>query len=106
MPKVLCTLPNASTEINGVKFVSHKLGMLSENIDDDVAVTFTAIDGYTIYDPKAAAKKDETGGKEADTGGDGGKETTGGKDGKESTEGKSKDTKPPAGAGGKTEPTF
>jgi len=48
MPKVLCTLPNASTEISGVKFVSHAKGMLSEDVADDVAASFTAIPGYEL----------------------------------------------------------
>jgi hypothetical protein len=52
MAKVICTLPNASTEINGVKFVSHKLGMISEDVDDEVATGFATIQGYHHYDPK------------------------------------------------------
>lgn len=48
MPKVLCTLPNASDEISGVKFVTHAHGMLSEDISDDVAEQFAAIPGYEI----------------------------------------------------------
>ncbi|WP_175787429.1 hypothetical protein [Burkholderia anthina] len=49
MAKVLCRLPNASEAINGVKFISHKLGMLSEEIDDDVAAVFLKIDGYVKH---------------------------------------------------------
>ena len=48
MPKVLCTLPNASEEISGVKFVTHANGMLSENVSEDVAEAFSAIPGYEI----------------------------------------------------------
>lgn len=50
MARVICTLPNASSEINGVKFVSHKLGMLSDDIDDDVAKSLLAVPGYHLYD--------------------------------------------------------
>lgn len=48
MPKVLCTLPNASEEISGVKFVSHSKGMLSEEISDEAAAVFASIPGYEI----------------------------------------------------------
>jgi 2-oxoglutarate dehydrogenase E2 component (dihydrolipoamide succinyltransferase) len=54
MPKVLCTLPNASTKINGVNFVTHRDGMISEEIDDKTAEAFAAIPGYEIHNPKAA----------------------------------------------------
>jgi len=52
MPKVICTLPNASSEINGVKFVSHKQGMISEEIPEDVAKSLTSIPGYHLHDSK------------------------------------------------------
>lgn len=53
MAKVLCTLPNASTEINGIKFVSHKLGMISEEIDDPKVVKdLLTIPGFHLHDPK------------------------------------------------------
>lgn len=48
MPKVLCTLPNASEEISGVKFVSHAKGMLSEEISDEAAAVFASIPGYEV----------------------------------------------------------
>lgn len=57
MAKVLCKLPNASTNINGVRFVTHRDGMISEEIDDEVALNFSNINGYEIYDPDAARKK-------------------------------------------------
>jgi hypothetical protein len=53
--KVVCTLPNASSLINGVKFEVHKLGMISEEIEDDVAAVFLKIKGYVAAPaPKAA----------------------------------------------------
>lgn len=55
MPKVLCTLPNASEEINGVKFVTHAKGMLSEEIDDEQAAHFTSIPGYELVGSAPAA---------------------------------------------------
>lgn len=48
MPKILCTLPNASDEISGVKFVTHANGMLSEDVSDDVAEVFLSIPGYEL----------------------------------------------------------
>lgn len=56
MAKVLCTLPHASDLINGVKFVEHKLGMLSEEISDEAAALFLSIEGYVIPGKKAATK--------------------------------------------------
>lgn len=60
MPKVLCTLPNASEEISGVKFVSHANGMLSEDISEEVAADFASIPGYEIVgaEPKAPVVDD------------------------------------------------
>lgn len=65
MAKVICTLPNASDSINGVKF--HPLpdgaGRISDEIPDDVAAGFTEIAGYTLdgapTDPAAASASDE-----------------------------------------------
>ena len=60
MAKVICTLPNASELINGVKFVSHKLGMISEEIEDEIAEGFLAIEGYISHgkgSAKAAAQQ-------------------------------------------------
>lgn len=54
MAKVICKLPNASELINGVKFATHKLGMLSEDISDEAAEAFTQIKGYTLYTPTKA----------------------------------------------------
>jgi hypothetical protein len=55
MPKVLCTLPNASDNINGVQFVTHADGMLSVDIDDDIAANFCQIPGYQLHEAKKAA---------------------------------------------------
>lgn len=54
--KVLCTLPNASEKINGIRFVAHALlGMISEEVDADVAKTLASIKGYEIYNPGSEA---------------------------------------------------
>lgn len=55
MPKVICTLPNASGVINGVNFVTHKLGMISEEVADDVADHFLKIKGYAAVPAQKAA---------------------------------------------------
>ena len=57
MPKVLCTLPNASDNINGIKFSPTEGGMLSDEIDQETADNFASIDGYEIVgQPKAKAE--------------------------------------------------
>lgn len=63
MPKVLCTLPNASEEIGGIKFTQHAKGMLSEDLSDEQAKRLASIQGYEIVGGKApddddAATKD------------------------------------------------
>lgn len=54
MPKVLCTLPNASEEISGVKFSAHAKGMVSEDVSDETAAYFAAIGGYEIIGAKSS----------------------------------------------------
>lgn len=57
MQRVVCSLPNASTLINGVKFASlAEGGMLSEEIDDGVAEGFCRIPGYTLWQKSAEAE--------------------------------------------------
>ena len=55
MAKVICSLPNASELINGVKFVTHRLGMISEEVEDAVAAAFSAIPGYAVAGKKGSA---------------------------------------------------
>lgn len=55
MPRVLCTLENASTEINGVKFEAVENGMLSEDVSDEVAENFLSITGYEPADAANAS---------------------------------------------------
>lgn len=59
MAKVICTLPNASELINGVKFVSHKDGMISEDISKDEADSFLDIPGYQLAAAATAPSKAE-----------------------------------------------
>lgn len=57
MPRVICNLPNASTEISGVKF--HPLddgGLVSDEIDAELAATFLTIPGYESYDEPVPVK--------------------------------------------------
>ncbi|ATI15637.1 hypothetical protein [Bordetella phage vB_BbrM_PHB04] len=56
MPKVICTLPNASELISGVKFEPHERGVISEDISDDLAETFLAIRGYELDGEKKPTK--------------------------------------------------
>jgi len=60
MKHVLCTLPNASTLINGVAFTVMADGMLSVPVADDIAESFAAIAGYTAIDLKPAEKTKAT----------------------------------------------
>lgn len=53
--KVICTLPNASELISGVRFVSHAEGMISEEISDEVGARFLRISGYKAARGKASA---------------------------------------------------
>jgi len=55
MPKVICTLPNASTSINGVAFGPHELGVISEEIEQGRADAFLRIDGYLDHAEALAA---------------------------------------------------
>lgn len=55
MPRVVCTLRNASHLINGVRFASlgDDGGMLSEELSEQDAAGFLAIPGYQPYVPLA-----------------------------------------------------
>ena len=62
MPKVICTRPNASLNINGVNFTPTEdgRGVISEEISDDAAELFLSIEGYELAEqgeqkPAAAA---------------------------------------------------
>jgi hypothetical protein len=57
MPKILCTLPNASAEISGVKFTPHNEAMLSEDVSQEVAESFASIDGYKVVQDELPVDK-------------------------------------------------
>ncbi len=48
MPKVICTNPNASDNINGVAFALVDDVMTSETIDESTAKYFLSIPGYSL----------------------------------------------------------
>lgn len=54
MAKIIWTLGNGSELINGVKFVEHKLGMISEEVEEEVAQMFLSIKGYVLHGKNAA----------------------------------------------------
>lgn len=64
MAKVICALPNASGNINGVTFTPHPDGpgkdgilpMVSEDISDEQAAAFASIPGYTLVGVKKPPK--------------------------------------------------
>ena len=45
--RILCSIPNASTEISGVKFASAGGLMVSEDISEERAARFLSIEGFT-----------------------------------------------------------
>lgn len=52
---VICTLQNASNNINGVEFEDHKEGKISvEAVSAEVAEVFAQIDGYKVVESKEA----------------------------------------------------
>lgn len=55
MARVICTLPNASTNINGVAFIEDRGQMISEDIPDHIADNFASIPGYELVGAKKAA---------------------------------------------------
>lgn len=65
MAKVICTLKTASELINGVKFVTHRDGMISEEISDDVAANFASIPGYVLADAEQPSGKKQVGAKDS-----------------------------------------
>lgn len=50
MSRIICTLPNASDFINGVVFMAHKMGVISEEIDQETADHFLLVPGFREYD--------------------------------------------------------
>jgi hypothetical protein len=54
MAKVICTLPNASELINGIRYFKHRLGVISEGIDDKTAkgLALATVRGYFIHNPR------------------------------------------------------
>lgn len=58
--RVLCTLPNASELIGGVRYTKTDLGMLSDEISADEAARLARIPGYTpVYASEAGPVVDE-----------------------------------------------
>lgn len=53
--RVLCTLPNASTQIGGVRFTATDGGMLSDVLSDADAKRWASIPGYRLIQPEAVA---------------------------------------------------
>lgn len=52
--RVLCTLPNASTQIGGIKFEPTEGGMLSEPLDEAQAKRLCGIPGYSLANGNVA----------------------------------------------------
>lgn len=55
---VICTLHNASNEINGIAFEDHPEGKISiESVSEDVASAFESIPGYKLIKTKDSKAK-------------------------------------------------
>ena len=57
--RVLCTLPNASTEIDGVAFSPVDGGMLSDDVDEAVGHRWLTIPGFSAYAMAQAEPTDD-----------------------------------------------
>ena len=55
MSKIICKLPNASLEINGIAFEPHRFGVISkEPLDAEQVAFFTSIQGYEVAEEAPA----------------------------------------------------
>jgi len=54
MPRVICTLPNFSGEVNGIAFTLDRDEWISSEVDAETAVTLASIPGYRLVVPPAA----------------------------------------------------
>lgn len=60
MARIICSLPNASDIINGVRFTADRGQMVSDEISDAQAEAFAAIPGYQLVSIELApAKQDQ-----------------------------------------------
>ena len=58
MPRVICTLENASDEISGVKFFPlDEGGKVSDEVSDEQAALFLSIHGYEPFDGEVEEPK-------------------------------------------------
>lgn len=58
MPKVICTLEHASDLINGIRFIPHAEGKVSEEIEQETHDYFLSIPGFKKHE-KLKAKPDQ-----------------------------------------------
>lgn len=61
MSYVICSLPNASLEIGGIRFEPHKDGVVSvDHVPADVLEQLLTIDGYKAVEDKTEKKGRKT----------------------------------------------
>lgn len=79
MPKVVCTLENAPTTINGFRFTKTVHGMVSEELPDEDAEHFASIPGYAAFElqRRGPGRPPKDGGSTGATGATGDAEGTG-----------------------------
>jgi hypothetical protein len=88
--KIICKLPNASENINGVRFSRGEGGMISEEIEDAIADQFFKIPGYfPVPVEKDGGKKDEEKPKQGE--GEGEEKPKQGEEGSEQDSGKTEE---------------
>lgn len=54
--KILCTLPNASNEIDGIPFEQHELGVVGD-APEELAASMLTIPGYQLLDGEPEPKR-------------------------------------------------
>ena len=60
MPKIICTLENAGTEINGIAFVPHDDGVSvisADDVKEPAYSLFLSIPGYVAHDEEPGKKE-------------------------------------------------
>lgn len=73
MSRIVCSLPNASNEINGVRFAKREAGMVSiEELPDDVVARFLSIPGYAVFKGPTDPGDEPPGSDDSQEGGEGG----------------------------------
>ena len=55
MKRILCTIPTATSPINGIEFGPHERGLISASVEEEEAEYFATIPGYELLDAGVSA---------------------------------------------------